>query len=608
MKKDFKYKKYVIIKDTNNMKKILFYLFLFFVFATPKSFAAVIAPTAGLDTPASIFVFPKITNTTVGYIDTSVRNKVKVCKDSACANEKAGTLQFPTSGFIDFNVASKTPLTIDSVNGIKGKVWGDELGWVTFNPPYGGVFFADPATGLLKGTAWSQTSGAINFAVTGQKVVIDPTTGEWSGWAWASGPYGGWIKFDCAVGSCVHSTWRGVPGNQVSNTTPSVPLSGETNTNTTDVQSSLNTTPPDKGDVGGLTGKILGNVFNNFVMSFVNIYKEITSIKIHITINDSAFTTSATNLKHLFQNMTDVKDAVFETTGKAISNAYDLISQTTNSAYKSTASFFTNIFKQNTTKNTQGSPVQIKTPIIIPVKPAKIKPVKIILPSPSLPAIEIKKEPTFFAKAQIITSDVLNDFAVSFGNLYQGTKEAIKEKSKIIGVDFNIMTSSTSDLFNKAGRDVIDAYNFLYTNSKNLQNQIFGKLGKIKLSMKIDIKANDSAFITSANNLQKFSNQMTEAKDKTFENIGNIISDGYFGLKNMGNDLAMSRDEMSAAVVETTSEKSNIMGTDLNIMTLSIADLFNKTEKSIVNSYDFVYTFSKNYPSYVSEKVKAILK
>ena len=53
-------------------------------------------------------------------------------------------------------------------------------------PPYGGVFFADPATGLLKGTAWSETSGAINFSVTGQKVIIDPKTGEWNGWAWAS--------------------------------------------------------------------------------------------------------------------------------------------------------------------------------------------------------------------------------------------------------------------------------------------------------------------------------------------------------------------------------------------------------------------------------------
>lgn len=139
-------------------------------------------------------------DTKIGSIDMSVENQVKVCKDNTCTK--------PTPGIIYFKVSSESPLVVDTENGLSGKVWGDELGWVTFNPPYGGVFFADPTTGLLKGTAWSENSGAINFSVTGQKVVIDPKTGEWNGWAWASGPYGGWIKFDCKdTTSCVHTIW-----------------------------------------------------------------------------------------------------------------------------------------------------------------------------------------------------------------------------------------------------------------------------------------------------------------------------------------------------------------------------------------------------------------
>jgi len=98
-----------------------------------------------------------------------------------------------------------SPLVVNSVDGISGEVWGNQLGIINFQPPYGGVYFANLKTGLLKGTAWSETSGVINFSVTGQKVVIDPKTGEWSGWAWASGPYGGWIKFDCDTGSCVQT-------------------------------------------------------------------------------------------------------------------------------------------------------------------------------------------------------------------------------------------------------------------------------------------------------------------------------------------------------------------------------------------------------------------
>ena len=135
-----------------------------------------------------------------------INNRIKVCKEVTCTDY----------GIIDFEISGDSPLIIDSEKGLSGKVWGDELGWVTFNPPDGGVFFADLTTGILKGTAWSETSGVINFSVTGQKVVIDPKTGEWNGWAWASGPYGGWIKFDCQDASCVRTIWRDTAGGPTS--------------------------------------------------------------------------------------------------------------------------------------------------------------------------------------------------------------------------------------------------------------------------------------------------------------------------------------------------------------------------------------------------------
>ncbi len=136
----------------------------------------------------------------IGVIDMSADNKIKVCKDVTCTD--------PVPGLIDFEISDGSPLVINKENQIIGKVWGNELGFISFKHDQGGVTFANPETGLLKGTAWSDQFGEINFSVTGQQVVIDPQTGEWQGWAWVAGPYGGWIKFDCSDDSCVRTTWH----------------------------------------------------------------------------------------------------------------------------------------------------------------------------------------------------------------------------------------------------------------------------------------------------------------------------------------------------------------------------------------------------------------
>lgn len=150
---------------------------------------------------ATIFFLITSAVATTGYIDTSATNNASVCHDSTCTN--------PTPGVINFELSQQPSVVVDSVTGVSGYVWGNELGWINMNPTGAGVRFSNTTTGLLEGKAWSQVSGWINFAATGQSVTINPTTGEFIGWAWTGGPFGGWIKFDCGNSStCVKTTWR----------------------------------------------------------------------------------------------------------------------------------------------------------------------------------------------------------------------------------------------------------------------------------------------------------------------------------------------------------------------------------------------------------------
>lgn len=112
---------------------------------------------------------------------------------------------------------------------VTGWAWSDTIGWIQFDPVFGGVFI-DDATGDFSGYAWSDNIGWIDFAgtnldwatgeVTGwanaiagadyddgwtgdismsgispdYSVNVDLSTGEFSGWAWGSDVVG-WISF-----------------------------------------------------------------------------------------------------------------------------------------------------------------------------------------------------------------------------------------------------------------------------------------------------------------------------------------------------------------------------------------------------------------------------
>jgi hypothetical protein len=140
-----------------------------------------------------------------GTIDTTYHS-AKVCHNDACTTY--GSINFLPTG-------TQAPVTITDVS-VTGYAWGDEMGWINFAPTGAGVFVST-STGELSGTAWSQTSGWINFRPAnagtlsgGVPIGVSITPkGEFYGWAWNGGAYGGWIKFDCATtATCVKTDWR----------------------------------------------------------------------------------------------------------------------------------------------------------------------------------------------------------------------------------------------------------------------------------------------------------------------------------------------------------------------------------------------------------------
>lgn len=143
-----------------------------------------------------------------GTIDPTFHT-ARVCHDSSCSTY--GTINFlPTS--------SSTSISITNTS-ITGYAWGDELGWLNLAPTGAGVT-VDHATGIMYGSAFSSVSGWVNFRPTNGGVTIN-SNGEFVGYAWASGMYGGWIKFDCSSAStCVKTDWRPTSSTTTPTTTP----------------------------------------------------------------------------------------------------------------------------------------------------------------------------------------------------------------------------------------------------------------------------------------------------------------------------------------------------------------------------------------------------
>jgi hypothetical protein len=128
--------------------------------------------------------------------------------------ENIGWVNFnPTHGNVD---VSDTKIT--------GYAWSENYGWINLSPTNGGVL--NDGNGNLSGYAWGENLGWIDFS----NVKVNPNTGEFSGYAVVLKD-GSKINFDCA--NCrVKTEWRkiippsggGGGGGYISSVQPSKPI------------------------------------------------------------------------------------------------------------------------------------------------------------------------------------------------------------------------------------------------------------------------------------------------------------------------------------------------------------------------------------------------
>lgn len=147
-----------------------------------------------------LLVFASSSN---GIIDATYKYS-KICHDTSCVSY--GRVNWKPT--INASTPGASVVSISDTS-LSGYIWGDEIGWINLTPT-GSTVSVDPSTGVVTGKAYAGSGSWINFSPTGSGVTIN-SSGQFSGWAWVSGPNGGWMKFDCSSSStCVSTDWRPV--------------------------------------------------------------------------------------------------------------------------------------------------------------------------------------------------------------------------------------------------------------------------------------------------------------------------------------------------------------------------------------------------------------
>src|SRR4030042_1572917 len=77
-------------------------------------------------------------------------------------------------GWINFEPSQGEGVTVTD-SAVTGKAWGENIGWFNLSPATGGVI--NDANGNLSGYAWGENVGWINFGPTNAGVIINPATG-----------------------------------------------------------------------------------------------------------------------------------------------------------------------------------------------------------------------------------------------------------------------------------------------------------------------------------------------------------------------------------------------------------------------------------------------
>ncbi len=150
-------------------------------------------------------------------------------------------------GWVNFNPTKGNVKVCDDE--ILGYAWSENYGWINLNPTNSGII--NDGNGNLSGYAWGENLGWINF----DNVNINPNTGEFSGYALILND-GSKINFDCT--NCkVKTNWRkitaqpsqplfgGAGGGLISVTTPTSPISYDINS-ILNLLSQILTKPPEE--------------------------------------------------------------------------------------------------------------------------------------------------------------------------------------------------------------------------------------------------------------------------------------------------------------------------------------------------------------------------
>ena len=159
---------------------------------------------------------------------------------------------------VDPALSSADPVIVTDTN-LYGWIFSTQLGWIHLAPtdPTSTVGWGvtNLGAGTLVGYAWGISGSWVNFNPTNATsatsvnhgVQIDPTTGEFSGWAWVQNY--GWMLFDCSrsdgtTSACVKTTWRpstDTTGGAVSDPVSNLPTGTYTGTQSVTLSSTNST-------------------------------------------------------------------------------------------------------------------------------------------------------------------------------------------------------------------------------------------------------------------------------------------------------------------------------------------------------------------------------
>ncbi|MBU4331504.1 hypothetical protein KKD19_03540 [Patescibacteria group bacterium] len=133
------------------------------------------------------FIFFKI----AFFVIVSIIALVFVGNQAHAAGNTTGYAWGENAGWIKFNPTNGGVTVPVGAGSVTGYAWGENIGWLKMDPVNGGA--SKDASGNLTGYIWAENGGWISFNPANGGVTINGD-GNWLGYAW--GENIGWIKFN----------------------------------------------------------------------------------------------------------------------------------------------------------------------------------------------------------------------------------------------------------------------------------------------------------------------------------------------------------------------------------------------------------------------------